>query len=174
MEQWAHALGIANTALGTAAAGATVLKDTNALFNQARELLAPGSQKLPRDEVIGLLSQMAEKLLKAQLAQAEVLNVLNELERTIVAAKQIEDERQRYELVMTPGDSIVLALKPGDPKGEPPHFLCPSCFEDGKKRILQPLGRAIARSECHGCGKEFRMDPPEGGGDRITSGYRGP
>lgn len=159
MNEWLGYIDDVKTVVGIAKDGAGFLKDARTAFETLRRLASSPDKKVSDPDVLGLISTFTEKLVDAQLAQSEVLNALNELERKVEDAQRLHDERSRYELEATATGAMVLALKPGDPKGEPPHYLCADCLEDGKKRILQPYGRAEETRECGGCKQVYRFSP---------------
>jgi hypothetical protein len=157
MNEWAGYIDDVKTVVGIAKDGAGFLKDARTAFDAMRRLAGNPDKKVSDPDILGLISTFTEKLVDAQLAQSQVLNALQELERAVEQAQRLHDERSRYELQATATGALVLALKPGDPKAEPPHYLCADCLEEGKKRILQPLGYSTGTLECNGCKQTFRF-----------------
>lgn len=155
------------SAIGLAKDGISVLDTARGTAKKAIELFKKSPTDAAAIEFGMTINELLGQLMDARQAQLEILHRLNELEGAVIAMNKFDDERQRYEPIITPGGSMVLSLKPGDPKGEPPHFLCPNCFEHGKKGILQPRGRSTVRRECHGCGKEFIMVAPDPDGASL-------
>src|SRR5690606_3853686 len=82
-----------------------------------------------------------EKLLAAQELQAEQSRRVEELEARLAQADAWTRERERYVRREFPAGTFAYVLKDGDESGEPPHRLCPTCFEDGHKSILQTKNR---------------------------------
>lgn len=155
MNEWLTYIDDVKTVVGIAKDGAGFLKDARTAFDALRRLASSPEKKVSDPEVIGLISTFTEKLVDAQLAQSEVLNALQELERAVEQAQRLHDERSRYQLEATATGAMVLALKQGDPKGEPMHYLCADCLEDGKKRILQPVGQSTNMLTCNGCKQDY-------------------
>jgi transposase-like protein len=64
-----------------------------------------------------------------------------------------ETEKQRYELKPVGTGVVACMLKPSARGQEPPHWLCPNCFEDGKKSYFQFSTHAGWGSvyRCKGC-----------------------
>lgn len=151
-------------AIGLAKDGLGLVKEAGGIAGKLRDVFSKPEKKPADLDALGLASDLAYKLLNAQVSQSEIMNRLLELEAALKDAQRQQDEANRYALVELASGAHVLALKPGDPKGEPPHYLCPACFEDGKKRILQPYGHSGAARECPGCKQVFRWRPAQSGG----------
>jgi hypothetical protein len=160
----------------TAREGIGAIRDAGALFQSLRDKVTnkggAAQEAEARLAILQLASDMAERLFKAHDAQAQVLDALQTLQRQLEEARRAQDERDRYQLVATEGGALVLELKQPDPKGEPLHYLCPDCLEDGKKRILQPITSRPAMLECRGCTTVFHIQaikPPRGPSGRGES-----
>lgn len=111
---------------------------------------------LPDSRIVDMVSSLVEKLVEVQLAQSEILDRLHMAEAALRTAQTRHDEAQRYQLTRLSMGGLVLALKDGDPKGEPFHYLCQGCADQGKKRILQPFGQSTTTLECPTCKTMFR------------------
>ena len=102
----------------------------------------------------------------AQEERAALLQKIDALEKEVARLETWEAEKQRYELKDAGGGALAYALKEEARGSEPPHWICPQCYQDGKKSILQSEMRMPARRDtlvCHGCST-----------DLILSGYREP
>lgn len=92
--------------------------------------------------------------ISAQKEHSDLLDRISTLEAEITEMKDWSAEAARYEKkIVSPQGVIVYALKEAEQDGEPPHELCPNCFADGKKSIMQPTP-AIApriRRRIHKC-----------------------
>ena len=85
----------------------------------------------------GHLLDAQQGLFAAQEAQTAATQRITALEQEIVQLKDWEAERQRYELKDAGQGSIAYSLKDGMGGGEPPHWLCPNCYQHGQKAILK-------------------------------------
>lgn len=112
-----------------------------------------------------------QTLTAANAAQADSAERIRQLEQQIVALKDWSAEQHRYELKDTGQGTLAYALKPSMGNGEPEHWLCPNCYQQGKKSILKhetiPAGRARTLV-CHPCGMDIvtsgvRRDVPRAG-----------
>jgi hypothetical protein len=124
-------------------------------------------------------------LFAAQEAQAAAAKRVADLEQQIVRMKDWEAEKQRYQLKrFTPG-SVAYCLKPERSGGEPPHRLCPHCYQEGKKGFLQATADVKGRGRVHVCtscrveavlGQEMADQadpaPPEEWSGPISAGRR--
>jgi hypothetical protein len=90
-------------------------------------------------------------------------NMLEQLARF----EKWETEEQRYQLKDFGGNTFAYELKPEAAQGEPPHIICPNCYQKRQKSILQGRGKdALQRDmyHCPSCENEFnlgtRVPPP--------------
>ena len=92
--------------------------------------------------------------LTAQQIQSEQAARISELERTIAEFENWEAEKARYRLVdIGPigGVFVFLLREEAMRQDEPPHYICPRCYHNRVKSILQwkPFqGDAISCLEC--------------------------
>ena len=106
-------------------------------------------------ELQGLILEAQQGLFAAQKAQTADARRIAELEQEIVRLKDWEAEKQDYVLADTGQGSLAYEYLEGVESGHPPHWICPQCYEDGKKSILKHETLAIGRAEtlvCHRCG----------------------
>jgi hypothetical protein len=74
---------------------------------------------------------------EAQQALQERVRLLEEQLRDATAWR---DESARYELVEAGKEAFFYVLKSEAAQAEPSHYLCPNCFHDSRKSILQLFG----------------------------------
>jgi hypothetical protein len=106
------------------------------------------------DELRLLLGEAIGKFVEAQQAQLAQLDEIATLKAEINKFSDWETEKQRYELKGVKHGVTAYMLKPAVRGAEPPHWLCPTCFEKGKKSHLQfstqmSGGGSVFR--CKGC-----------------------
>lgn len=122
----------------------------------------------------GAIIEAQESLLAAQEAQTANLKRIDELETRIVQLDAWEGEKQRYQLCEFPTGALAYALKADDASGEPPHRICPACYQEGNKSILQTTARhgGGERVECPRCGTKLKLSPfPSPGVAAINLGF---
>jgi hypothetical protein len=102
-----------------------------------------------------LILEAQQALFAAQESQTASAKRISELEQEIVRLKDWSAEKQRYDLADTGQGSVAYKLKEGVEPPEPQHWICPQCYQDGKKSILKheslPIGRADTLV-CSRCG----------------------
>ena len=101
------------------------------------------SLKTGTDINLAIIS-IQQTLLDAQSAalqdrekQMELLSTIAELSKRLDARNALEQDKGRYTLTEFPTGRFAYVLKPEAANGEPSHKLCTTCFNDGKKSILQ-------------------------------------
>ncbi len=109
-------------------------------------------------ELQGLILEAQQGLFAAQEAQSSDARRIADLEQEIVRLKDWSSERQRYQLTQIDIASFAYMHKPGMEDGEPPHWLCTQCFDQGHRSILQPFetggnqrGGAQTKHRCNRC-----------------------
>jgi hypothetical protein len=103
---------------------------------------------------------LQEKILSAQAAQSGLVERVRELESQVKAFEDWDAEKKRYQMRDVGGGTFVYDLKPDMAQGEPPHRLCPACYQNRKKGILQSRGRNAFQQEmvvCSECAKQFNL-----------------
>lgn len=73
----------------------------------------------------------------AEQNYAAALDRVRALEAEIAEIKARKGDLERYELKGIGGGAAAYMLKPEARGAEPPHWLCPACYANGKKAILQ-------------------------------------
>lgn len=94
-------------------------------------------------------------LTAAEQIHADDLKRIDALEQKIMGMENWKAESQRYELADTGQGSLAYSVKVGMENGEPAHWICPNCYQQGKKSIMKPETLSIGRADllvCHPCG----------------------
>jgi hypothetical protein len=100
-----------------------------------------------RSKVIELQGQIVAAqsyTLAAQADQSALLSRERELEKEVADLKAWDTEKKKYELAKPSprADVFAYALKSHYGASEPAHYICPNCYEDGIKSILQTETRS--------------------------------
>jgi hypothetical protein len=116
-------------------------------------------------ELQGKIVTALESTLAAQMAQSALLKQVGELEKEVTDLKAWDAEKEKYHLVelrinVAPGHggALAFALKEQAGSSEPIHFLCPDCYQEGRKSILQEEKRVPGMVDilwCNRCGAEI-------------------
>jgi hypothetical protein len=106
----------------------------NSMLSAAKALRELDSKVALNEAVIDLQGQ----ILTAQESYTALLGKVGELEKKLAQFENWEAEKQRYEL-KEHGDAKVLAyaLKEGVEPSERPHSICPDCYQQRTRSILQ-------------------------------------
>ena len=104
-------------------------------------------------ELNGLIFDAQGDLLAAHAAQASLVEEVRELKEQIARMKDWEAQKQRYQLALPFAGCMVCALKKAMRDGQPPYYLCTSCYEGSKRTILQGFPDTCTRAyfKCPAC-----------------------
>lgn len=89
------------------------------------------------------LLEAREALSDAQAVEAATAARIRELEQEIVRLKDWSVERQRYQLCDVGRGGFAYLLRTGMENGEPAHWLCATCFNQGRKSLMQSKGNGV-------------------------------
>jgi len=117
------------------------------MLDMARALKDVSDQNVRMSTAIDL----QQKILEAQDQQAGLARRVAELEATVAAYEKWDTEAQRYQLKDYGGSTYAYELKPDAANGEPIHRLCPNCFGQRRKSILQFDFRTVASQDKYSC-----------------------
>lgn len=98
--------------------------------------------------------------LSANADQAAMAEEIKALKLELAELVAWSTQKQRYQLIpWGEGAALVYALKESCKEAEPPHWICPSCYETGRRAILQPSSvNGFAHIVCASC----KFDIPTG------------
>lgn len=133
------------------------ITSVRAAYDLAKAMMALRDAKLiagKADELRLLLGDAIGKFLDAQQAQMTQLEQVQALKAEISKFRDWDSEKKKYELKGV-GDGVFAYMPNPAARGEqPPHWLCPTCFENGKKAYFQASGARLDRAmvyRCIGC-----------------------
>ena len=102
-------------------------------------------------ELQGLVSDAYTATIEARADQLTMQDQIHELKSELMKFENWETEKERYELKEVVSGRFVYATKEPVESGEPPHKICPNCYGNRIKTILQ-----------------FEYRAPRGGGGRLS------
>ena len=107
-------------------------------------------------ELNGKILDAQHQIFQANTAQTALVERVRELESQITRMKDWDAQKQRYKLAAPFSGCMVYALQKSASEGEPPHYLCASCFQKGDRAILQGKETKTRHSYyfCNACGSE--------------------
>lgn len=100
--------------------------------------------------------------LSAQSSQFDLLKCIRELEDKVSEAAKWDAEAERYQLRDFGGNTFAYSLKEAQAVADPIHRLCPNCFTERMKSILQMRYRTSAQQDeyfCANCTTVFHFGP---------------
>jgi hypothetical protein len=108
----------------------------------------------------------------AQEERTALTEEIRRLRQELEAYKAWETEKRRYELRQIGDGALAYALKRDAETTEPEHWICPSCYGQARKSVLQLEIRTPGAAYvyvCHGCGTDLYVSGfrfPEHGGSK--------
>jgi hypothetical protein len=146
----------------------SLLQAAGSLFNLATSIASTTDTVKRSNQLIEFqqaLIQLNSKIASVQLENATLLCQKDDAEAELRRMKDWGAEKQRYSMATPEPGAIVIALKKAMSDGEPPHYLCPNCFKQGKASPLSDLPKDKERWHywvCPNC--EYK----------APTGYSGP
>ena len=134
--------------------------------NIAKGLLGLLTMAEVQAKAIELNSQIIDaqhQIFAAIATQTALVERVRELEGQVTRMKDWDTQKQRYKLAAPFPGCMVYALQRSMSDGEPAHYLCTACFQNGEKSILQGhegsrlrggSGRELANFSCSACNAE--------------------
>jgi hypothetical protein len=110
-------------------------------------------------ELQTLIMSAQSDALSAQSDQFTLLERIRNLEAEIAQARAWDAEKLRYQLKEFPTGAFADVLKQDAADCEPPHRICPNCYQQGLKSILQTIYRERGGEvvHCHRCDKKLSL-----------------
>lgn len=104
--------------------------------------------------------------LTAQSEQFTLLQQIRDLKEEVANAKAWNEQKQRYALVSPWPGAVTYALKKQSSNAEPPHWICATCYENGRRSILNDgmkyapagRGRSAVGLDCPVCSAHIASD----------------
>ncbi|WP_415034899.1 hypothetical protein [Azonexus sp.] len=91
-------------------------------------------------ELTGIIFDVQQKLIAIQSDYAAVVARERDLEAKIMQLENWAHEQERYQLHELAPGTLTYRIKPAMQGTEPMHDLCPRCYQNGIKSILQNNG----------------------------------
>lgn len=123
-------------------------------LNAAMELLKTLNSANTQAKLNEVKLSLQQSILEGQSAlsaarenQLAASDRIRQLEQQIMQFEHWEAEAERYELKAIYNGAFAYMHKEGMDNGEPPHWLCATCFENRKKSILQTRGQMYSKEQ---------------------------
>jgi hypothetical protein len=134
----------------------------NAATDITKSFLGLRDMTMVQGKVIELQAEIMsaqQSALAAQTAQSSLINRVSALEGEVADLKAWDAEKQNYNVQRFNPGVFLYVLKPEAQTSEPPHKLCPNCYVQGNKAILQTEWRDehIEAMNCLRCKATFSI-----------------
>ncbi len=136
------------------AAGVTSLRAALDIIKAMVSLRDAEAFRAKSIELQGVVLEAFEKAIEAREAHTQQSDRIRALEAEVANFKAWDAEKQRYELKAIGNGTVARILKRDARGTEPPHWLCPQCFEQRKKSFLQSANkveRGHLMMSCNAC-----------------------
>jgi hypothetical protein len=137
----------------------------NIALNISKAMIGIRDQALIQEKIVELTREIIsaqQSAMGAVAAQTALADHIRELEQQIVNMETWEAEKQRYELTrVSPQGNFAYVQKSTVTNSDPPHAICPTCYQRGKKSILQATAGMQLRYRiymCPECNGHFPME----------------
>lgn len=139
--------------IGTFTAAATGLKTAVDITKGILELKVSTKVEAKVAELQRVIISAQSNTLAAQSDQLAVLDKIRKLKGKMAELKAWDSEKKKYELKELASGNFAYALKEAESKGGPVHYICPHCYEEGKKSLLQKndMGSNGEVLQCFAC-----------------------
>lgn len=126
-------------------------------------------------ELNRIIFEVQQQLFAAQTDYAAITSRVRDLESQIAQFKNWEHEKQRYELHELAPGTLVYRLKESEQGSEPIHHICPNCYEQGFRSLIQASKSPSFHEHftCPKCNANFIGKPVKMGGFVEISSPRG-
>lgn len=141
------------------ASAATALKAAFDISKVALNLRDEAMIRAKVTEMQGEISAALASAITAQTDQMAMLERVRELEKEVANLKAWDAEKTRYELKEVGPGAFARCVKPAAKGADPPHCICPTCYERRQAIPLQAPSWAVQRDRggdtsrsCPACG----------------------
>lgn len=107
------------------------------LLKTLKDLVTTPDARAQVSELYEVIISAQAGALEMQAKERSMLEQISALKEKLASMQAWDTEKQRYKLAAPFTGAMVYALQRAMSDGEPPHYLCASCYKAGKPSILQ-------------------------------------
>lgn len=139
-------------------AGAAALKSAGGVIKELRTLKTDAAVAEKAIELNGLILDIQEQFIAAQAERAALAKEVERLQAELEAKNNWESEKAKYQTHIFESSALAYSLiSEGD---APQHFICPNCYEEEQRRILQPCSMTAGNGlKCPRCSTQILTKP---------------
>jgi uncharacterized CHY-type Zn-finger protein len=121
------------------------------------DVVSDATLKAKSIELLNTIIDLQGGILSLQTENYALLQDKHNLEKKLIEMERWEKEKAKYELVKIGEGVHVFSFKPEDKSSIPPHYICPACYQDGKKSILvaEYTSSFESKYDCPRCKNSF-------------------
>jgi hypothetical protein len=144
-----------------------VANSLNAAVNITKAMIDLRDWSTVQSKVIELQRTILEAqggMFAANEERSALIQRVRDLEKEVTELKAWNTEKENYELKSVYIGAFAYLPKPNLANAEPPHWLCATCYQNGKKSLLQYHGRdagdhrtSLYRCQRKECGSTIRV-----------------
>ena len=102
-------------------------------------------------ELQGVILDLQARISEVQTQYQDVLDTKEDLKKQLATYDRWEQESARYTLSEMARGILAYRLSPDQSSGEATHWLCPNCYQQRQKSILQSVAVGSGQFECPRC-----------------------
>ena len=148
--------------MGSIAAALGGLKTAGEIAKALLQMKSDAERQAKVIELQSVILAAQSSAISAQSDQFAMLEEVRKAKEELAKVKAWETEKQRYRLAQPFSGCMVYALQKSMSDGEPPHYICAACYQQGRRSILQGVegrprkegGRLLGSYNCPVCKSE--------------------
>lgn len=151
--------GIISKITETISGSGNFLKSAMSTVKEIQELKEDYAVKEKTHELLDKLYTAKYQVMNLQDLLQEAKNYITELDYKVDRANNWDKDKKNYEIFLPQKSTVVYRCKISGDSNEYPHYLCPKCFEDNTKAIIQHSStrKGFIIMHCYTCSSEYRF-----------------
>lgn len=131
-------------------------------LNTVKEIQKIKEDYAVKEKIYELLDKLyiaKHQVMDLQDLLQEAKNYITELDNKIGRASNWDNDKNNYEVYLPQNSTVVYRFKISEDSNDNPHYLCPKCFEENKKCIIQHSAtrKGYILMSCSTCDSGYRF-----------------